>query len=301
MGQLTSDDDRRVALSPYLVVGRSRRSDLTLPNPRVSGSHAAIRWSGDRWTVRDLGSRNGTWVNGARLAPGEEASLVEGARIGFGRPEGEWTLIDSGPPVAHAVCGDRVVVADGEGSLGIPPDDPAAWVYRVGAAWRLEREGDVHDARDGDAIVVGEHTWRLALPEPLGSTLAQGATPAALCDVVLVFHVSSDEEHVELEVQRGAAVDKFKHRAHHYLLLTLARLRAEEHAAGVDEADAGWVYQDDLSHQLRLGTNGLYQQIHRSRRQLRGVGVGDSERVVERRSGSGQLRIGTANVEFHKG
>ncbi len=35
----------------------------------VSGTHARIDYDGQRWTITDLGSRNGTAVNGVRCAP----------------------------------------------------------------------------------------------------------------------------------------------------------------------------------------------------------------------------------------
>jgi transcriptional regulator with GAF, ATPase, and Fis domain len=45
-----------------LTLGRAE-----LPDARVSREHAEIQVSGDRWTVRDLRSRNGTFVDGAQI------------------------------------------------------------------------------------------------------------------------------------------------------------------------------------------------------------------------------------------
>ena len=36
-----------------------------------------------QWTVRDLGSTNGTWVNSTRLAEGETRAIHDGDRVGF--------------------------------------------------------------------------------------------------------------------------------------------------------------------------------------------------------------------------
>jgi serine phosphatase RsbU (regulator of sigma subunit)/pSer/pThr/pTyr-binding forkhead associated (FHA) protein len=47
-----------------LSVGRSSKSAIHLPDATVSKTHAEILRSGGRWTIRDLGSRNGTRVNG---------------------------------------------------------------------------------------------------------------------------------------------------------------------------------------------------------------------------------------------
>lgn len=46
------------------VLGRSAMCDYTIPDPTVSNRHAELVRSDDGWTIRDLGSLNGTRVNG---------------------------------------------------------------------------------------------------------------------------------------------------------------------------------------------------------------------------------------------
>jgi DNA-binding CsgD family transcriptional regulator len=51
-----------------MTIGRTQDCDVALPrDPAVSGVHAAIRRYGHSWRARDLGSANGTFVNGRRL------------------------------------------------------------------------------------------------------------------------------------------------------------------------------------------------------------------------------------------
>jgi len=51
-----------------LVVGRDERCDLVIAaDPQVSRSHAVFERLGDLWALRDLGSRNGTFVDGVRI------------------------------------------------------------------------------------------------------------------------------------------------------------------------------------------------------------------------------------------
>ena len=68
--------DRRV------VLGRSRDCACVLGEPSVSRRHAELRRDGARWLLIDLGSRNGTRVNGARLLG--EADVGPGDRVSFG-------------------------------------------------------------------------------------------------------------------------------------------------------------------------------------------------------------------------
>jgi len=50
----------------WLVIGRGRSADVVLAEPTISRSHAGIGWDGEGFYVQDLGSTNGTSVNGAR-------------------------------------------------------------------------------------------------------------------------------------------------------------------------------------------------------------------------------------------
>ena len=53
-----------------VVVGRSRDADLQVDDPNVSRQHAVLYWEGDRVYVKDLGSTNGTLVNGRPITAG---------------------------------------------------------------------------------------------------------------------------------------------------------------------------------------------------------------------------------------
>jgi two-component system, NtrC family, response regulator GlrR len=65
-----------------LVLGSADGLDLVLPDPAVSRFHCEIKVERGRVWIRDLGSRNGTLVDGVRVI---EAELEPGARIGLGR------------------------------------------------------------------------------------------------------------------------------------------------------------------------------------------------------------------------
>ena len=68
-----------------VTVGRNPEADLQFDpysDLRVSGNHAALFPHGDGWAIRDLGSRNGTLVNGQKLTG--PVLLAHGDRIQFG-------------------------------------------------------------------------------------------------------------------------------------------------------------------------------------------------------------------------
>lgn len=79
---LQTTPEREVLLTqPVTVVGRSADADLRLADTGVSRSHAELRLEGDAVRVVDLGSTNGTLVNGRRVA---EAVLADGDRLDIG-------------------------------------------------------------------------------------------------------------------------------------------------------------------------------------------------------------------------
>jgi hypothetical protein len=75
-------DGRPMVIGPGgAKIGRSRRCDVVLQDPNVSREHAEIRPRGGSWVLSDLGSTNGTALNGRRIdrpeviRPGDEIEL----------------------------------------------------------------------------------------------------------------------------------------------------------------------------------------------------------------------------------
>lgn len=67
-----------------LTIGRDEHNDIVLTDPGVSGSHAVLCHRFGRWTLEDLESRNGTYVNQSALVPGKEKTLVNCDCVRFG-------------------------------------------------------------------------------------------------------------------------------------------------------------------------------------------------------------------------
>jgi predicted component of type VI protein secretion system len=109
----------RVEVTETLVLGR-QAADLVIDDPQVSRRHAALRPAGDALEVEDLGSRNGTWVNGTRidgptrLAPGDRVRV------------GDTTFEVEALPVAGAPAGPEApapAAATEAAQAPVPPPD----------------------------------------------------------------------------------------------------------------------------------------------------------------------------------
>lgn len=67
-----------------VIVGKLEgQCDVLLKTSTVSRVHARLERRGERYFVKDLNSRNGTFLNGYRLEPQEEREFSNGDRIGF--------------------------------------------------------------------------------------------------------------------------------------------------------------------------------------------------------------------------
>jgi pSer/pThr/pTyr-binding forkhead associated (FHA) protein len=90
------------------VIGRDPDCDIRLSSRSVSRRHALVEKTPNGWIVRDLGSANGTRVNGARVT---EAPLVSGAAVMFGEVEALFTVEAREPTGAGRLLS----------SLSVPP------------------------------------------------------------------------------------------------------------------------------------------------------------------------------------
>jgi pSer/pThr/pTyr-binding forkhead associated (FHA) protein len=78
---------RLIALDrPLFTIGRKSTANLNLRPADVSREHAEIAWLGDHYVLRDVGSSQGTYVNGRRVLT---HSLADGDRIRLGQNDVE--------------------------------------------------------------------------------------------------------------------------------------------------------------------------------------------------------------------
>jgi len=291
---------QRCIVQPDYVVGRSRHCALHLEQSQISSQHACLRWTGTEWEARDLGSRNGTFVNDRRLDPGVPERIRKGAVISFGVAEQVWILDDDGVPQPMIVS-----LADGAATplahdlIGIPSaDNPEATIYRSAeGAWILERtDGLSVVLENGSAFRVGEQEWRFVCYDLAPATTVSSQT-ASDQRPQLLFAVSRDEEHVELTLICAGGRFELGSRSRNYLLLTLARHRLTDAAAGLPETSCGWIYQEDLADQLGTTVSQINVDVFRLREQLRTLNLPAMPDIIQRRARIKQLRIGFVDNE----
>ncbi|MEC7948827.1 MAG: FHA domain-containing protein [Myxococcota bacterium] len=284
------------------LLGRDESCDLILTDSRVSQHHARLTFDGEGWHFEDLGSRNGSSINGRPAAPGGTAILSVGDVLVLGTPAETWEVHRLGPPplLARSAAG---VTTTGSDYLGLPTaDEPVATVYqRNTGRWVIEMPEGVRSVSHREQVIVGGTVWRLFLPGTTPRTLEDQDRQLGIEEIRLCFTVSSDEEAVEIVLEHGERRTPLKTRSHHYMLLTLARERLRDAAqAGVPIAEQGWVYQEDLCRMLGLEASVVYLQVHRARRQLEAAGVVRAFDLVERRTGSGQIRLGVSDLSVER-
>ncbi len=139
---------RRVRFTRTLTIGRDPGNGLVVDHPRVSAHHAVIQRRGRGWSLRDLGSKNGTSVDGRRVKGWRV--LGDGSRVVLGgasiwvvraradaveaaaRAIREHTVADAAPPPL------RLVLAwDGEDGLVRVEHGGTAWVEPAGQSFLL--------------------------------------------------------------------------------------------------------------------------------------------------------------------
>lgn len=285
------------------VLGRSRACALVLAEPTVSAEHAVLFLGLDgRWCVRDLGSRNGTFVDEQRIQGGAVVGLHPGSVLRLGARARPWTLVDETGPAAYALGEDGQVRRALDGVVVLPDDDrPEVWLAASDGAWWISTgEGPERPAAPGEELQAGGQSWRLLLPvgeltDVLSPTMGASIGPE-LSRIALEFRLSHDGAFVQLSWRWRQEHHEVPARACHRLLLWLARQRLADRAAGLPEDDCGWVHPDRLLSELDASPQKLHVDVLRCRRQIGHMGVADADALVERRATTRELRIGVAEL-----
>lgn len=305
MGTFERMDTRElITLRSRVLIGRSAACDLRVDDPRVSSEHASLQWTGAVWEVRDLGSKNGTFVGERRLPSGERSHLLPGDLLALGAPRPPapaFVLADGAAPSASARHARTGVVRAASGGLIALPDEEsprASLVEEPDGSWAVEAEGVARRAADRETLVVDGEPWILDLPQRTSSTVDGSAGALTLSSIALRFAVSRNEERVDITVVCPDRDIELPARSHHYLLVTLARARLA--AAASPPADRGWLERDELCRMLATDELHLNVEVCRARKQFSALGIEGAASIVDRRMGTGRLRLGVERVDVRR-
>jgi diguanylate cyclase (GGDEF)-like protein len=99
----------RISVQGNLTIGRDATAGLTLPDKGVSSQHALLEDRGGSWTLVDLGSTNGTAVNGTRIV---EIDLSHGDKLAFGTTLVRFEVQDAADQAFSEMIAEMVHIDD---------------------------------------------------------------------------------------------------------------------------------------------------------------------------------------------
>jgi predicted component of type VI protein secretion system len=161
-------------------IGRELGMEVVIDNVSVSRQQAEIRQDGRYWTVRDLGSTNGTFLNGQPLA--EPQRLKPGDEISFGK----FSLFfekQFDEPVAEVTIAPAVGKVHAPGTYALGADDLARLQEAIAAKRRAQLEWEWGRMRGthyvtADAVRIGpgeDCQLRIVAMPKRGLLLSRGA------------------------------------------------------------------------------------------------------------------------------
>ncbi len=263
----------------------------------VSRIHAAIEWNGVCWLLRDL-SRNGTWLDEQKLTAGQSYELKAGQEVRFGSLQHPaWQIENLDPP--HDLLLDQTngCSLTLENYHFLPNDDSPELAISLSAEdgqWHLEdiSTGETRVLRHGDSFHCHSNHWQLFLVEHFAATEQMNLKPRHFSDYEFCFETSLDEENSSLYLSASNERIDMGERTHHYVLLHLARRRAEDADNGLDINSQGWVDTELLAKELGLDAGHLNILIFRARKQLAETlpAVTGLKKLIQRMRG--RLRFG---------
>jgi hypothetical protein len=297
---------REHPLGRKCVIGREDGCHVQVDRDQthISNEHAEVVWQSEHWALHDKGSKNHTYLEGRQLLPGEYLRLRQGASFTLG-PLGlalGFTLVDEAPPPARARnTRTHTVRTAHEGILVLPDDDHLEVSVFEDAAgrWVAESEDTSRTVVDGEEIVAGGDRWKLELSSTSRTdTVRCDDTIDTIEKVALRIVVSRNEENHDLIVFHGGHEARLKSRAHFFLILTLARVRLAD--ADASAGERGWIDRDELCRMMGTTRENLAVNVHRVRDVFTGLKIHGAANVIERRTGTGQIRLGIDTVEVVK-
>jgi predicted component of type VI protein secretion system len=153
---------------PVMRIGRVEGMEIVIDNVSVSRQQAELRQEGKFWTVRDLGSANGTFLNGERLGTAA-LPLRPGDEISFGKFSLFFERVFKEPHAETAITPETGRANPG-GTHHMSTEDIERLQKVIGAKRQAQLEWEVagtrgtHVVRGGGALVGRSMLCDLRLP-----------------------------------------------------------------------------------------------------------------------------------------
>ncbi|HJN78340.1 MAG TPA: FHA domain-containing protein [Myxococcota bacterium] len=283
-----------------LHLGRGRDADISLVEPSVSTDHARIWCEGERVLLRDLGSRNGTYLNEQRITSTVEVADADEIRLGGdiclrirvlgGMPELKTDValvqVDAGlrTPLhlGENPVDDIVVVLDRQGGLTLEgpklsrPLTPGEDFEVGGLRYRVETQGGTSDVRTVEL---------------------EGGPPPIRVEARLDGPTGPEARFTDIRDNSVSVLITAATQAE--VVFVLARTAKSDLKSRVE--DPGWLNNGELRQAVwgrsseRLHRSRLPVVLHRIRKALESAGL--SEACIDRRRGATRLWVVDVEVD----
>lgn len=297
-----------------LYIGRAPENGLVIADQTVSSNHASMWIEGGAVWLKDLGSRNGTFVNDQRIKGAMQVHPGNAIRLGpdmelrlHGEEAGGAEFLaliveDQVSKVQFPIRGERFRIGGADDDhLTIPDAEPALatlLVYDDGEVYLGGDEGEEQQLKAGDAFEVAGRTFKLlALAPTYTATVeAEQAQYPYILNVTLDGISGPEAMIIDERSQRSHRVDA-ENRA--ILLYVLGKQWLVDKEKGLGRTDIGWCSDSDVSVGIwgRRGTtdaNALHVLTHRLRKELKKNGF--DPWFIEKRRRALRIRVKSVNV-----
>lgn len=291
-------------------IGRAPDNDLVVADPEVSGYHAVLDWDGAVLRVHDLGSTNGTFLEGGRISEPTPVPSTARLRLGTTVELDVRVQLDTVAPrlaawVWHRDTGRCHALHDSPQDLGallgqLDLDEGPWTITNDGGGVRLDGPDGPLPLTVGEPFVVGgAHLEIIDRERAMGDTAAAGADPFWRIRVAVNGRAGPTAE-----ILAPGARSRGEIRAANRVVVLhmLAERALADSAEGVSEADHGWVDDEGLMrgvwgrHWNSKGPAAFQVLVHRLRKDLARLGLAGG--VVQKRAGNTRLRPGLVEVSL---
>ena len=170
-----------------LVIGRASSNEIPVPDDRSSRRHAEIFFDGI-WRVRDLGSRNGTFVDGERISGPKELSPGTTVSVASCRMTFSYSLEDIAPPLD---------------SDGPPPDTTQTADNEVATIVHRQSKSAILDPASLGLTLPGHPDGGPSSVPKTGTPMATASKPVALSSSTVNLLQLAFELAKETDLARG--------------------------------------------------------------------------------------------------